>query len=93
MSIEPLGKWDADLQCRLIRIEHDGDKCWMFVPAHNCVDMSGAIRVAQRGNPRVRVIRTVAGRLPDTMYICLDDGEWIFRDARWLARLIEDDEP
>ena len=41
----------------------------LYLPSGHCTDMKGAITYAQRVDPEVRYIRTVAGDVEDTTYL------------------------
>lgn len=72
------GVYDSELQCDIIGeiYDHDDDQCLMILGPDCCADMQGAIRLATRKLPNVRVIRTVAFDKADTMYLRGDDNEW-----------------
>ncbi len=59
------------LQCGLRRVQVDFERheIVLWLPPHECTDMSGAIAYAQSLDPDARVIRTVAGDVPDTIYV------------------------
>ncbi len=84
------GRHHSGLVCCLNAVfVHKKQKGYVLlaVPAHNCTDMSGAIRLAQdcAGNA-VNVVFVYAGRYPDCAYFNKGDS-WQVRDD-WQARLL-----
>ena len=65
-----------ELKCEVSRIEIIPAmrlvRFWL--PALNCTDMGGAIRVATRHCPAVSRIETFAGNEPDTVYMKSGDA-------------------
>jgi hypothetical protein len=70
--------WNEGLQCTVYRLEysfHSGEG-WLHMRALDCCDMTGCIALFQRIDADVNTIFTMAGKMPDTAYVKLDDG-WI----------------
>ena len=76
-------KWNNDLQCFLIETFHNSDQhsVGFVIGDDNCTDMSGAIRLASKIDPLVRVITTGYKNYKlDVGYVRLDDGHWIAKE-------------
>jgi hypothetical protein len=74
------GKRDKRLKCRVHRLSYDfntriGD---IYFAAGHCCDMQGCVDLFLGIDPDVLIIRTYAGREPDTVYRFNvgDSGEW-----------------
>lgn len=67
---------NSKLQCLFNgwRVLGDGHLA-LDMPAGNCCDMSGAIEIANKVMPKVRLISTFQGEKPDTEYRKLR-GKW-----------------
>jgi hypothetical protein len=76
------GIWHPDLQCKLVSVRATYDGSVTFnLPDDNCVDMGGAIRIAQAVMPNVATIYTQQGHIPDVMYTRSGD-KWTAHDMR-----------
>lgn len=69
MGVLSDGVYSSALQCHWLRWRVVGPRALAVdVPAGDCVDMTGAIRVAKALMPNVAVIHTLCGGEVDTMY-------------------------
>lgn len=77
------------LQCGLLRVQIDFERhiVVLWLPEHECVDMSGAISYAESLDPDVIAIQTNAGKRLDTCYVKKGRGAWQAYDGRdvWQA--------
>ena len=66
-----------DLVCRIIELRYnfEAHACQLFLPNHNCTDMTGAINLAKAIDPDVIIVETFEGGKAETAYIKLN-GEW-----------------
>ena len=64
------------LQCKPIKIEYDFKKKTLIIhlKKHDCVDMEGAIELAEMFDENVKQIITFGGKLQDTVYFKEKDG-------------------
>lgn len=64
------GVFQRDLMCRIIRFNYDFEtqECRLFLDAHNCTDMTGAINFAKAIDPDVLFVRTYERGQLDTCY-------------------------
>lgn len=74
-----------DVMCRVQRLEYDFEARtgYLYLPPHNCVDMTGCIDLFTALDPDVQHIRTMAGRREDTGYLRGADGEWHSYAPAW----------
>jgi hypothetical protein len=68
-----------DLWCYVERIEYEPrTRCGhLWLPEHNCPDMSGTIKLFERIDDRIVRIETYAGNRNDVRYQKQHDGEWV----------------
>jgi hypothetical protein len=71
------GKWDERLICHVQQLTYDfcTQTGKLDLPAANCCDMTGAIKLFTAIDPDVQAIETFAGGEPDTVY-SRNRGEW-----------------
>jgi len=69
--------WSEELVCNIKGLAYvfAERRCVMWLPEANCTDMSGAIRLAKRIDPKVKQIQTLSDNEMDTCYI-LEKGKW-----------------
>jgi hypothetical protein len=74
----PDGVWHDALQCFIERIEIDCARRYatLWLPAHNCTDMKGAIKFVGSIDPRISRIYTLRGGEPDRCYSSAS-GAWV----------------
>jgi hypothetical protein len=70
--------WYAKLVTYVNHITHDVRKHVgaLYMPSGMCTDMSGAIDLFKRIDPKVRRIDTFSGDQPDAFYIKSANGTW-----------------
>lgn len=66
----------VDLQCHVRSLTYDfsSEMLYLFLPAHNCTDMSGAIRLAKGISPSVNHIVIFVGGGDRYAYKLTDEG-------------------
>jgi len=76
--------WHEGLKCCIEKLEIDfvRRRAALWLPAMNCTDMAGAIRLVERIDRRVVRIYTLAGGDRDTCY-SQESGEWV---SIWAGR-------
>lgn len=68
--------WNSLLQCYIYRIDLESEgTVSMFFKDGNCCDMSGAIKLAKKILPTVRLINTYAIDIVGVKY-CIKNGKW-----------------
>ena len=77
--------WNKELQCYLNEEPRsvNGEVVLLLASGSLC-DMCGAIRVARRLSPEVRVIQSYSGDVISTRYCLSDEGVW--ESYTWNAR-------
>jgi hypothetical protein len=75
--IESDGVYDKDLQCNWIKWHAGQNKSLhLYLPAYNCTDMSGCVRVAKRLMPNVEHMTVIESDRHINSYD-LRDGSWV----------------
>jgi hypothetical protein len=62
--------WNDTLKCALDNVDiEDENTVTFYLPEGQCVDMTGAIKIATMLSSRVKTINTYSGKEADTRYV------------------------
>lgn len=70
-----------DLQCEVLRLAYDYDAKAgeLHMEEDNCCHAPACVELFERIDPDVKIIRTFAGAVPDTIYARDRSGKWAAR--------------